>query len=75
MKEREWSWSLEVRERRGKVVSVIVGGEGARSRVVVVVGGGRGSRAVVVIGGCGHGDVRKWGMGLGWCCRHVIVVG
>jgi hypothetical protein len=42
-------------------------GEGARSGVVVVMGGGHGGRAVVVIGGCGHGDVRKWGVGLGWC--------
>jgi hypothetical protein len=56
------------------VVSIIIGGEGARSGVVVVVGGSRGGRAVVVIGGCGHRDVRKWGVGLGWCRRHVIVV-
>jgi hypothetical protein len=30
-----WSWSSEVRERRGKMVSIIVGGEEARSGVVV----------------------------------------
>jgi hypothetical protein len=70
-----WSWSSEVRERRGKMVSIIVGGEGARSGVVVVVGGGRGGQAVVVIGGCGCGDVREWGVGLGWCRRHIIIVG
>jgi hypothetical protein len=64
-----------VRERRSELVSTVVRGEGVRSRVVVVVGGGRGGRAVVVIGGCGHGDVRKWGVGLGWCRRHVIVIG
>jgi hypothetical protein len=66
---------LEVRERRGKVMSIIVGGEGVRSEMVVVMGGGQGGQAVVVIGGCGHGDVRKWGVGLGWCRRDVIVVG
>jgi hypothetical protein len=57
------------------VVSIIIGSEGARSGLVVVVGGGCGGRAVVVIGGCGHGDVREWGVGLGWCRRHVIIVG
>jgi hypothetical protein len=35
-----WSWS-EVREWRGELVSIIIGGEGARSGVVVVVGGGK----------------------------------
>jgi hypothetical protein len=30
-----------VRERRGELVSVIVGGEGVRSGVVVVMGGGK----------------------------------
>jgi hypothetical protein len=64
----------EVRERRDKVVSIIVGGEGARSRVVVVMGGGCGGQAVVVIGGCVCGDVREWGVGLGCCCRLIIVV-
>jgi hypothetical protein len=53
-----------VREWRGKLVSVVVGGEGLRSGVVVVV-----------IGGCGHEDVREWGMGVWWCHRLVIVVG
>jgi hypothetical protein len=66
---------LEVREWRGKVVSIIIGGEGARSGVVVVMGGSRGGRVVLVIEGCGHGDVRKWGMELGWCRRHIIIVG
>jgi hypothetical protein len=48
--------------------------DGCPLTVVVVVGGGRGGRAVVVIGRCGCGDVREWGMGLGWCRRHVIIV-
>jgi hypothetical protein len=30
---------------------------------------------VVVIGGCGHEDVREWSMGLGWCCRLIIILG
>jgi hypothetical protein len=30
---------------------------------------------VVVIGGCGHEDVRDWGVGLEWCRGLVIVVG
>jgi hypothetical protein len=34
-----WLCSSEVREWRGELVSVVVGGEGARSRVVVVMGG------------------------------------
>jgi hypothetical protein len=46
-----------VRERRGKVVSIIVGDEGARSEVVVVVGGGRGGRVVVVEWWLSLGDV------------------
>jgi hypothetical protein len=36
-----WSWSSEVREWRGKVVSIIIGGEEVRSGVVVVMRGSK----------------------------------
>jgi hypothetical protein len=34
-----WLWSSEVREWRGKLESIVVGGEGVRSGVAMVVGG------------------------------------
>jgi hypothetical protein len=50
---------------------MVVGG----SKSARECGGGCGGQAVVVIGGCGHEDVREWGMGLWWCCGLVIIVG